>query len=122
MIDNIINTIKSNIGAIVFLLLLFLLIRTVILNIILMVKRSIATRSPTEKNAWSVYKTLCKFGVVIENHPKTWGKYRNMFYKINQSSSVPSELKQNLKKRLVKKGLYIDNMKIIDNYKGDNKI
>lgn len=40
-----------------------------------------------------------------------------MFYKINQSSDVPSELKQKLKDRLVKKGLYINNMRIIDNYK-----
>ena len=31
---------------------------------------------------------------------------------------VPTEIKQKLKDRLVKKGLYINNMRIIDNYKG----
>ena len=44
-----------------------------------------------------------------------------MFYHINKSSDVPSELKEKLKKRLVKKGLYIDNVRIIDNYKGDSR-
>ena len=43
-----------------------------------------------------------------------------MFYIINGSSQIPTELKEKIKKRLVKKGLYINNGKIIDNYKGGN--
>lgn len=106
---------------IVFLLLFILFIRSLILSLMLYIRMKAAKHSPTQGNAWRVYKVLRKFGVAIRNHPNVWRNYRDMFYKINQSPDVPSELKQKIKERLVKKGLYIDNMRIVDNYKGDSK-
>ena len=103
---------------IILLLLMIIFIRSLILAVVLNIRMKAAKRSPTQANAWRVYKTLCKFGIGIRNHPKVWGEYRDMFYKINQSPDVPSELKQKLKDRLIKKGLYINNTRIIDNYKG----
>ena len=98
-------------------LVMFWFIRLIVRSVKLHFAKKIAARYPTEQNAMKVYKLLCTFGIAINNHPKTWGEYRNMFYKINQSSDVPSELKQKLKLKLVAKGLYIDNMRIIDNCK-----
>ena len=103
---------------IIMLPLMIFFIRSLILTAVLSIRMKAAKYSPTQENARSVYKTLCKFGVGIRNHPQVWGEYRDMFYKINQSPDVPSELKQKLKDRLIKKGLYINNMRIIDNYKG----
>ena len=103
---------------IILLLLMIIFIRSLILAAVLNIRMKTAKHFPTQENVWRVYKTLCKFGVGIRNHPQVWGEYRDMFYKINQSPDVPSELKQKLKDRLVKKGLYINNMRIIDNYKG----
>lgn len=103
---------------IIMLPLMIFFIRSLILAVVLSIRMKAAKYSPTQENARRVYKTLCKFGIGIRNHPKVWGEYRDMFYKINQSPDVPSELKQKLKDRLVKKGLYINNMRIIDNYKG----
>lgn len=103
---------------IILLLLMIFFIRSLILTAVLSIRMKAAKYSPTQENARRVYKTLCKFGVGIRNHPTVWGEYRDMFYKINQSPDVPTEIKQKLKDRLVKKGLYINNMRIIDNYKG----
>ena len=103
---------------IIMLPLMIFFIRSLILAVVLSIRMKAAKYSPTHENARRVYKTLCKFGIGIRNHPKVWGEYRDMFYKINQFHDVPSELKQKLKDRLVKKGLYINNMRIIDNYKG----
>ena len=121
MLNEIIYTVRENLGGVIILLLLALFIRTLILSVILYIRMKAAKHFPTQANAWRVYKTLCKFGIGIRNHPKVWGEYRDMFYKINQSSDIPSELKQKLKDRLIKKGLYINNMRIVDNYKGGAK-
>lgn len=102
-------------------LVMFWFIRLIVRSVKLYFAKETAAKYPTEQNAMRVYKLLCTFGMAINNHPKTWGQYRNMFYKINQSPDVPSELKQKLKDKLVKKGLYIDNMRIIDNYRGGMK-
>ena len=100
-------------------LIIVLIIRSVYYNILMYFTRKEIMRRVTEENAYRAYKLLnAKLGVSINNHPKDWAKYRDMFYKINGSADVPSEIKEKIKKRLVKKGLYIDNMKIVDNYKG----
>ncbi len=98
------------------LLVLTLIIRFIITNVKLHFARKAVMKNPTAENAQKVYKLFCRLGVTINNHPKDWGKYRDMFYRINGSDQVPTELKEQLKKRLVKKGLYINNMRIIDNY------
>lgn len=96
---------------------LLLFIRSLILSLMLYIRMKAAKHSPTQGNAWRVYKVLRKFGVAIRNHPTVWKNYRDMFYKINQSPDVPSGLKQKIKERLVKKGLFINNPSIIDNYR-----
>lgn len=104
------------------LLLIWLFVRSIWINISMYFARKRATKNPTSDNAMKVYKLLkAKLGVTINNHPKDWGKFRDMFYQINRSSDVPSELKELIKKRLMKKGLYIDNVKVIDNYKGESQ-
>jgi hypothetical protein len=99
-------------------LLIWLFARFMCINISMFFARKRVVKHPTEDNAMEVFKLLnAKLGVTINNHPKDWAKYRDMFYHINKSCEIPSELKDRIKKRLVKKGLYIDNIKIIDNYK-----
>ena len=95
-----------------------IIVRFVYINVSMSIARSIVTTHPTEENAMRAYKLLsAKLGVSINNHPKDWAKYKDMFYKINGSSDIPTELKQKIKDRLIKKGLYIQNMRVIDNYK-----
>ena len=77
-----------------------------------------ATMFPTEENVIAILEILSKrVRPGIRNHPDEWKKLRNMFYNVNGSSNVTTPLKKDLKDCLVKCGLYIDNMKIIDNYK-----
>ncbi len=107
----------GGLSLLIVLLVLTFMIRLVITNIKLYFARKAVQKNPTLENAQKVYKLLSRFGVTINNHPKDWGKYRDMFYQINGSDQIPTELKEQLKRRLVKKGLYINNMRIIDNYK-----
>ena len=113
------ETIQSILACIIAVLIFWLIARAIYINISMFFARKLVVKHPTQENAWKVYKLLkAKLGVAINNHPKDWAKYRDMFYVINHSAEIPSELKENIKKRLMKKGLYINNMKIIDNYKG----
>ncbi len=96
-------------------------IRLVITNIRLFFARKAAVKNPTQENAQTVYRLLSRLGVTINNHPKDWAKFRDMFYRINGSPLVTTELKEKLKQLLVKKGLFIQQMRIIDNYKGENQ-
>ncbi len=79
--------------------------------------RVAAKTSPTYENVMEVCRLMAPKGVTIVNKPEEWGKWRDMFYVVNGSSQVPTELKQKLKAILSSKGLYLGNMKIIDNYK-----
>lgn len=109
---------KEIIWGIVGLLIIFLIVRGIIINIEMWITRLSISKKVTLSNAMRAYKLLNKkLGVGINNHPKNWAMYRDMFYKINNCSDVPSELKEKIKQRLIKKGLYINNMRIIDNYK-----
>ena len=104
-------------------IIVLLIVRSVYINVSMSIARSIVAKNPTEENAMRAYKLLnAKLGVSINNHPKDWAKYRDMFYKINGSPEVPTELKQKIKDRLIKKGLYIQNMRVIDNYKKGGSI
>lgn len=98
-----------------------IVVRHFYLNISIFFAKHKVKKNPDEANAQRVFKLLnAKLGVKINNNPNDWGEYREMFYIINGSSQIPTELKEKIKKRLVKKGLYINNSKIIDNYKGGN--
>ena len=108
------------IGTFVLVGIIYLVLRFIMINISMFITRRAVTKNPTEEGAMKAYLLLKKpLGVSINNHPKDWAKYRDMFYQINRSPEVPSELKKLLKERLMKKGLYIDNMRIIDNYKNN---
>ena len=110
----------SSRGMIVFLvglLIAIFIIHMAVSNVQLWSAKKSAMKNPTQHNAWKIYKILGRLGIGINNHPKIWGEYRNLFIKINNSPNVPSETKLKLKERLEKKGLYINNVKIIDNYK-----
>lgn len=76
-----------------------------------------ATQNPTHENALKVYAILSKrVRPKIKNHPDEWAKFRNMFYHVNGSPYVTTSLKHELKDQLIKAGLYINNVRIIDNY------
>ncbi|MBQ3037864.1 MAG: hypothetical protein IJD30_01665 [Clostridia bacterium] len=107
--------------AVIAVVVIWLIIRFVYINVSMFFARLTVNKAPTQENAMRVFRLLNKrLGVSINNHPKEWAKYRDMFYIINGSAEVPSELKERIKTRLIKKGLYINNMKIIDNYKAVN--
>ncbi len=112
---------QEMVGVILVILLVLLIVYYIVSNIQLYCARIMVKKNPNYKNAKRIYKILCRFVVTITNHPKVWGKYREMFVVVNNSPKVPGELKKKLKERLMKKGLYINNMRIIDNYKGDYK-
>ena len=104
-------------------LIVCLFARVIYMNVSMSIARNLVTKNPTYENAQRAYNLLnAKLGVSINNHPKDWAKYRDMFYKINGSPEVPTELKQKIKDRLIKKGLYIQNMRVIDNYKKGGSI
>ena len=50
---------------IILLLLMIFFIRSLILTAVLNIRMKTAKHSPTQANAWKVYKTLCKFGIGI---------------------------------------------------------
>lgn len=116
-----IQTPEEALYALIAILLIWAIARAIKINISMFFARRAVMKNPSEENAWKVYKLLkAKLGVSINNHPKDWAKYRDMFYKINGSSQIPSELKENIKGRLMKKGLYIQNMRIVDNYRASH--
>lgn len=116
-IESIIRPVFEIIKPVLIVLVPLLIIRSITLSILMLCARKRVSKNPTQKNAMRVYRLLrIPFGVTITNHPDEWAKYRDMFYIINGSSQVPSELKEKIKGHLVKKGLYIKNMKVINNY------
>ena len=112
MNDSVMNFLVPVVGF----LLAFLVAFAIVTHIQLELLRRKTEKNPTEENARRMYRILCRPGVSIKNHPKDWAKYKNMFYRVNGSNQVPTPLKELIKKRLVRKGLLIDNMRIIDNY------
>ena len=115
--------VPSSGSIIIALLFIFFIARFFYINISMIFARKKVIKSPTQENAQNVFRLLnAKLGVSINNHPKDWAKFRDMFYYINNSPDIPSELKEKIKTRLIKKGLYINNMKIIDNFNGGKKI
>ena len=108
-------------NGLVVLAVIVIVVRHIYLNVSIMFAMRKVNKNLNEANARKVFNLLnAKLGVKINNHPKDWGKYRDMFYKINGSPEIPTELKEKIKTRLVKKGLYINNTKVINNYKGGN--
>ena len=112
---------EEMLNVLIVLVIMIIVVRHIYLNVSIMFAMGKVNKNPSEANAQKVFNLLnAKLGVKINNHPEDWGKYRNMFYKINGSPEIPTELKEKIKTRLVKKGLYINNTKVINNYKGGN--
>lgn len=87
-----------------------------ITNIQYSLRKHALKKKITLKNAMKFYKILCRFGVSIQNHPNVWNELRSIFYNVNKSSLIPTELKVKLKTRLEKKGLVVGRIDVIDNY------
>ena len=105
------------VGTVIAFFIILLVVRNIITSIEVYIARKAVMRAPTYANAKKVYRLYSRWGYTINNHPKDWGKVRDMFYVINRSDLVPTQLKEKLKARLIKKGLYINSVRIIDNYK-----
>lgn len=67
---------------------------------------------PTEEN---VTVFLEKLGG-ITNHPDTWSKYRGLWNVVNRSNKVTTPTKEKLLAKLMSRGLYLNNTRVIDNY------
>ena len=67
---------------------------------------------PTEEN---VTIFLEKLGG-ITNHPDTWSKYRGLWNVVNRSNKVTTPTKEKLLAKLMSRGLYLNNTRVVDNY------
>ena len=109
--------IDGNIGKYIVFIVIFLVLYTWFINIVYYFIKRAVMKKITLNNVMKFYKILCFFGVSIQNHPKVWNELRTIFYNINKSELIPTELKKKLKVKLEKKGLVISRITIIDNYK-----
>jgi len=64
-------------------------------NIQYFFRKNAVAKKVTLRNTMKFYKILCRFGISIQNHPKVWNELRSIFYNINRSSQIPTELKKN---------------------------
>lgn len=76
-----------------------------------------ATKTPNAETVSHLIEAWTRIKLSVHNHPDSWRSLRNSWYKINGSSKVPTHLKQQTINLFQKKGLFINNTKIIDNYK-----
>lgn len=76
-----------------------------------------ATRVPNEQNVAEMVETWNRIKLAVNNHPNNWKNLRNSWYRINGSDMVPTYLKQQTIDIFQKKGLFINNPRIIDNYR-----
>ena len=75
--------------------------------------------NPCEENALNyieLMKNKPMFTFAEDNHPSSWAVLREKWYIINRSDKVPTDMKTEILDILIKKGLYLNNAKIIDNY------
>ena len=110
------GAVKDSVFLIAVLIILAFILHLIISSIQLWIVKRAVRKNPDQNNVWKLYKILGRLGIGINNHPKSWGEYRNLFYKVNNSSAIPPEIKMKLKARLEKKGLFLNNTRIINNY------
>lgn len=77
---------------------------------------------PSEENA-KAYIELMRHKPAVtlaaDNHPSSWAVLREKWNMINRSNKIPSDMKKEILNILINKGLYLNNSKIINNYKAD---
>lgn len=76
--------------------------------------------NPTKENA-SEYIELThnkpKVTLLPTNNPSAWAVLREKWQIINHSDKIPTEMKKEILEYLVSRGLYVNNSKIVNNYK-----
>ena len=87
-----------------------------LVDIIAYIARKIVIKTPNQSNANFFMFSLNLPCMKIRNHSDVWNDYRQAFHRINNSSKIKTNLKIKIKKKLAKKKLYLNNVKINDNY------
>ena len=113
------QVINGGIGKYIVTLVIVFVVYLWITNIQYSLRKHALKKKITVKNAMKFYKILGRFGVSIQNHPNVWNELRSIFYNVNKSTLIPTELKVKLKARLETKGLVVGRINIIDNYECD---
>ena len=80
--------------------------------------------NPTKENA-SEYIELIRnkprLTFLPDNNPSAWAVLREKWQIINHSDKIPTEMKKEIFEYLVSRGLYVNNSKIVNNYKESNE-
>ena len=74
---------------------------------------------PSEENAKEyieLHSNRPNFTLSPQNNPNSWAVLREKWQIINHSDKIPTHLKKEILDILMKKGLYLNNSKVIDNY------
>ncbi len=95
---------------------LFLIIWAVACSFDMTKTLSEAEKNPNEENVLIMLEAWNRIKLSVNNHPDTWQKLRNAWYKINGSPKVPTYLKKQVLEVFKRKGLHVSNDRIIDNY------
>ncbi len=103
-------------GSYIVILVVAFIIYISITNVQYSIRKSALARKVTLKRTKNFYRTLCRFGISIQNHPKEWNELRSILYNVCKSPEIPTELKRKLKRKLEKKGLVADRVFVTDNY------
>ena len=75
-----------------------------------------AEKNPNKETVGNLIESWTRIILSVNNHPDTWKKLREGWYRINGSDKVPTPMKKEVLRIFKKKGLYLSNEKIIDNY------
>ena len=73
--------------------------------------------NPTEKTVTELMNYLNSTMLGYNNTPETWQSLRGLWNIVNRSDKVTTPTKEKFMATLLKKGLYLNNTKINDNYK-----
>lgn len=80
-----------------------------------------AAQNPNIETVSRFLEAWRRIVVSVNNHPENWKKIREAWYKINGSDKVPTDMKREVLEIFKKRGLYLSNEKIIDNYNKSKK-
>ena len=75
-----------------------------------------AALNPNEETVAALIEAWKRIILGVNNHPENWKKVRDAWFKINGSNKVPTPYKKEVLEIFKKRGLYLSNDKIIDNY------
>lgn len=81
-------------------------------------KMGAVSKNPTEETVTACIEYFEKAWLGFNNHPDNWNRIRKVWYVVNGSSKVTTPTKEKFLEKLTKRGLYVNNVRIIDNYDG----